>query len=290
LTGVRVAVIGLGTVGTWLLSAFQRQADRLARQHALAPVVVAVANARAGCLDRPEGLEIPTVLGVLASGGSIADLPGLRHWPTALEGLDHIDADIVLEVSASGRADGEPGFAHMRTAVGRGIPVATSNKWPVALHGVELVELARSQSVPFRAESTVMSGTPVLSTLVDGLAGATPVSVRGIVNATANFILSRMMSGASFKRALAEVQAAGLAERDPEADVEGFDAMAKPMIVAGLVFGVQLLPAEVNRTRITDITRGVIESAIRTGARIRYVGYARARRHGAGDQLRRVGT
>ena len=73
----------------------------------------------------------------------------------------------------------------------------TSNKWPVALHGVELAELARRRGVAFRAESTVMSGTPVLSTLVDGLAGAVPIALRGLLNATANFILTRMAGGES---------------------------------------------------------------------------------------------
>ena len=80
---------------------------------------------------------------------------------------------------------------------------------------MELAELARSRGVAFRAESTVMSGTPVLSTLVDGLAGAVPVGLRGLLNATVNFILSRMADGRTYEDALAEAQAAGLAERDP---------------------------------------------------------------------------
>ena len=107
------------------------------------------------------------------------------------KGLRATQADLLVEVTASRSTDGEPGFAHMREALGRGLPVVTSNKWPVALHGVELAELARTRRVAFRAESTVMSGTPVLSTLVDGLAGAVPVGLRGLLNATANFIPHR---------------------------------------------------------------------------------------------------
>jgi homoserine dehydrogenase len=99
---------------------------------------------------------------------------------------------------------------------------------------VELAELARSRGVAFRAESTVMSGTPVLSALVDGLAGAVPVALRGLLNATANFILSRMAEGRTYEDALAEAQRAGLAERDPAADVEGHDAVAKVMILSAL--------------------------------------------------------
>ena len=115
----------------------------------------------------------------------------------------------------------------MREALGRGIPVVTSNKWPVALHGVELSRLARSRGVALRAESTVMSGTPLLGPLTEGLAGTIPIDLRGVVNATANFILSTMASGRSYDEALAEAQEAGLAERGIEADVEGFDAQAR---------------------------------------------------------------
>src|SRR5215207_9165174 len=81
-----------------------------------------------------------------------------------------------------------------------------------------------------------MSGTPVLSTLVDGLAGAVPVGLRGLLNATANFNLSRMAEGTSYEDALVEAQMAGLAERNPAADVEGHDAVAKVMILSALVF------------------------------------------------------
>ena len=145
-----------------------------------------------------------------------------------------------MEVTASPPVDGEPGLTHMREALGRGIPVVTSNKWPVALHGAELATLARSQGAAFRAESTVMSGTPVLSALTEGLAGTVPVALRGVLNATANVILSKMADGTSYEDALAEAQRAGLAERDPAADVEGYDATAKVMILSALVFGRQL--------------------------------------------------
>jgi homoserine dehydrogenase len=136
----------------------------------------------------------------------------------------------------------------------------------VALNGAEL---AREKGVPFRAESTVMSGTPVLSTLVDGLAGTTPISLRGVLNATANFILTRMEQGASYEDALTEAQDLGLAERDPTADVEGYDAMAKAMILAGLVFGTQLRLEDVVRRGISRIDRAQIDAATSEGARVK---------------------
>ena len=181
------------------------------------------------------------------------------------------EADLLVEVSASPPADGQPGVAHMREALQRRIPVVTSNKWPVALRGAELAALARSQAVVFRAESTVMSGTPVLSTLTEGLAGTVPVALRGLLNATANFILTQMADGSSCQEALAEAQRAGLAERDPAADVRGDDTVAKVMVLSGLVFGKQIQRHQVACRGITAITRQQIAQAAWAGGHLKHV-------------------
>jgi homoserine dehydrogenase len=149
--------------------------------------------------------------------------------------------------------------------------VVTSNKWPVALGGAELAALARDHGVEFYAESTVMSGTPLLRALVDGLADATPIALRGLLNATTNFILSRMTDGASYDEALAEAQRAGLAERDPAADVEGHDAVVKMMILSALVFGRQLRRDQVACRGITDILPSEVDEATARGARLKHV-------------------
>jgi homoserine dehydrogenase len=266
---VRIWVVGLGTVGQWLLRAIHMQAPRLSGRYGFVPKVVGVANARDGFVYDASGLDPRTVLAFASAGRSLTELDGIRHWPRSAEGLAATEADVLIEVTASPADSGEPGVTHMREALRRGIPVVTSNKWPVALHGVELAELAREKGVPFRTESTVMSGTPVLSTLVDGLAGTTPTSLRGILNATANFILTRMEQGTSYDDALTEAQDLGLAERDPTADVEGYDAMAKAMILAGRVFEKQLRPEDVVRHGISNVDRGHIDAAASEGARIK---------------------
>jgi homoserine dehydrogenase len=268
---LRIWVVGLGTVGEWVVRALDTQAERLAAQYGFGVTIVGLANARHGFIYDVDGLELRSVLRLVSDGRSIAEQPGVSCWSSAIEGLRATDADLLVEVTASPPTDGEPGFAHMREALRRRIPVVTSNKWPVALHGVELAELARSRGVAFRAESSVMSGTPLLSTLIDGLAGATPVGLRGLLNATANFVLSRMAQGESYDDALTEAQAAGLAERDPAADVDGHDAVAKVMILSALVFGRQLRREEVVRRGITDITRSEIDEAASNGRRVKHV-------------------
>jgi homoserine dehydrogenase len=211
------------------------------------------------------------VLAAAAARQPITGHAGARVWPSAIEGLRATEADLLVEVTASPPADGEPGLAHMREALDRGIPVVTSNKWPVARHGVELAELARRQRVAFRAESTVMSGTPVLSTLTEGLAGTEPIALRGVLNATANSILSQMSDGSSYADALAEAQRVGLAEPDPSADVEGEDTVAKVMILSALVFGRQLHREQVTCHGSTDVTGEQVRQAALTGGRLRHV-------------------
>jgi homoserine dehydrogenase len=268
---LRIWLVGLGTVGQWLARALDTNSERLAGRYGVGVSVVGLANARDGFIYYANGLDLPSVLGLASAGRSIAEQPGVRAWPSGIKGLRATEADLLVEVTASPSTDGEPGLAHMREALGRGIPVVTSNKWPVALRGLELADLARSGGVAFRAESTVMSGTPLLSALGDGLAGAVPIGLRGLLNATANFILSRMAEGKAYQDALAEAQRAGLAERDPAADVEGHDAVAKVMILSALVFGRQLRRDQVACRGITDIARTEIDQAASSGARLKHV-------------------
>jgi homoserine dehydrogenase len=252
---VRVSVVGLGVVGRWLLEALRRDADRLG-------VLLVAAADRSGFMYRATGLGVHEVLAAKADG-ALAGLNRVERWPTALDGLREIETDVLVEVSQS-PTDGEPGLSHIREALGRGIAVATSNKWPVALAGVELSELAKRNATLFRAESTVMSGTPVLSTLTEGIAGATPVRMRGVVNATVNFVCSRVAAGETYEGALQAAAELGLAERDPSFDVDGYDSASKLMVLAALVFGIQLTFANVAR-------RGLSELGLQPGDRAREV-------------------
>jgi homoserine dehydrogenase len=253
---VRVSLVGVGVVGHWLLEALRRDADGLGVQ------LVAAADRRSGLVHRPTGLSIDEVLDAKTED-ALASLDGIERWPMALDGLREIDMDVLVEVSQS-PADGEPGLSHIREALGRGVAVATSNKWPVATAGVELVESARRNATQLRAESTVMSGTPVLSTLTEGIAGATPLRVRGVVNATVNFICSRVGAGETYERALQAAREIGLAEPDPSSDVDGHDSVSKLMVLAALVFGIQLTVADVARC-------GLSELELKPGDRIREV-------------------
>src|ERR1700760_685614 len=174
---MRIWVVGVGTVGRWLARALSQQAGPLRSRYGLVPQVVGIASGHDGLVYAPDGLDLAAALAGAAAGRPLADLPGPRHWPTTLDGLRATEADLLVEVAGS-PDDGQPGLAHLREALGRRIPAVTSNKWPVALDGVALAALARDQGIPFRAESTVMSGTPVLSTLIQGLGRPAPRPLR----------------------------------------------------------------------------------------------------------------
>jgi homoserine dehydrogenase len=268
---MRIWLVGFGTVGQWLGRVLGEQASALEARFGLAPRVVGIATGHDGFVYAPDGLDLAAARNAAQAGRPLAELPGTRHWPSTLDGLGATEADLLVEVSASPPEDGQPGLAHLREVLRRRIPAVTSNKWPVALDGVALAALARDQGVPFRAESTVMSGTPVLSTLTEGLAGARPLGVRGLLNATVNDILTKMAGGLSYSGALAAAQDAGLAEPDPAADVSGLDEVAKVMILSALVFGRQLTRADVSYRGIDDLPDEALDEARAGGGTLKHV-------------------
>jgi homoserine dehydrogenase len=268
---IGVSLVGMGTVGEWVLAAIDRHVPLLRERYSVELRVVALASRSGGFVYREQGLDPAEALARKRSGASIADLDGATHWPTALAGLRETGTDLLVEVSQSPDADGEPGISHMRAALEQGASVATSNKWPVALAGIELSELARDRRLGFRAESTVMSGTPVLSTLTEGLAGATPRRLRGVLNASVNFICSRIGTSVGYAEALSEAQAAGLTEPDPSADVDGLDSVAKLMVISALVFGTQLTMRDVQCRGISAIAPDDFRAALAEGRRIREI-------------------
>src|SRR4029078_159492 len=129
---------------------------------------------------------------------------------------------------------GEPATSYIRAALGRGMHVVTANKGPFVLHFAELRRLAGDTDLYLGMEGRVMSGTPALRLAWSSLAGCEILEVRGIVNGTTNYILTKMESGMSYPDALAEAQRLGYAEADPTGDVEGHDAANKLVILARL--------------------------------------------------------
>ena len=187
------------------------------------------------------------------------------------------DVDVVVEVIGGI----EPARELIVEALKAGKPVVTANKELLANFGKELFETAESAGVDLLFEASVAGGIPLIRPLRESLAGDRIHRVMGIVNGTTNYILTRMSEeGASFTDALAEAQALGFAERDPTADVEGFDAAAKAAIIATIAFGARVVAGDVYREGISELTDADIASARELGYVVKLLAVAEEDAHG----------
>lgn len=268
---LRLSIVGFGVVGQGLAELLVSKRKLLLQHYDLDVKVVSIANARHGFLYREDGLHLLTVLELAAQKRPLTEHPGIQHWTNALEGLRATGGDVLAEASWTNLHDAEPGMSHIRAALSQGMHVITANKGPVALAANELLALALQHGVQLRMESTVMAGTPVLSTIREGMAGARVRAIRGILNGTTNYILTAMAAGRSYAEVLKEAQKQGYAEADPTADVEGYDAVAKVLILASVVFGHTLKPDQVIRRGITTVTKEQVQQAVNEGKRVKLV-------------------
>ena len=241
---LRVAVLGCGNVGAALVGILQSRADALAVQSG---AHLDIAGIAVHDLDAPRPDHVPRGLLTTDAAALVAD-------PTV---------DIVVELI--GGLD--PAGPLVRTALDAGRPVVTANKALLASpDGVALRTLARERGVDLLYEAAVAGAIPLVRALRESLTGERIRRVMGIVNGTTNFILTKMgEDGADYPSVLAEAQALGLAERDPTADVEGFDAAAKAAILAGVAFGYDVSEDAVLREGITGISADDVDFATRSG-------------------------
>ena len=241
---VRIALLGCGNVGSALVGILQDRSEALAVQSGARLEIVGIA---VNDLSLDRAAHVPVHL-------LTADAAGLVSDPSV---------DVVVELIGGLVPTG----ALVRKALESGKPVVTANKALLASpDGVDLRSLAKHQGVDLLYEAAVAGAIPLVRALRESLTGERIHRVMGIVNGTTNFILTKMSEqGADFADVLAEAQALGLAERDPTADVEGYDAAAKAAILAGVAFGYDVGGAEVMREGITAIRAVDVEFAERLG-------------------------
>jgi len=215
---IKIGLIGFGTVGSGVVRLLTGQRELLARRLGADLVLKKVADLD---LDRPRPVVLP------------ADLLTTR----AEDILDDPEIDIVVELIGGAGAARD----YVMGAIARGKHVVTANKALLALHGNDLLAAAAAQRVEVAFEASVCGGIPIIMALRQGLAANRVQELFGILNGTANYILTRMtQSGASYAQALAEAQAQGFAEADPTLDVEGIDTAHKLAILMSLAYGSQL--------------------------------------------------
>lgn len=236
---IRIGLLGCGHVGAALASLIVERRAVIVRRQGLDLEVTRIA-VRNTAIDR--GVPVNTDAFTTDAAAVVVDP----------------NVDVVVEVMGGI----EPARELIMAALSAGKPVVTANKELLANCGAELYALAADNGVDLLFEAAVAGAIPIMRPLRESLAGEPIRRVMGIVNGTTNFILSRMTEdGASYADALVEAQSLGYAERDPTADVEGYDAGAKVAIMATIAFGVRVVAGDVYHEGISDISVADIEFA-----------------------------
>ncbi len=267
-----VALLGFGNVGRALAELLHAKADDLRDELGLTIRVVGISTGRHGHVIDKMGVNLRTALDAVQHGSPITGLHQGRTIEDTAHFLAECPATLVFESIPTNPVDGLPALAYDFGLLERGIHVVTANKGPVAFGYHELSAVAARSEVGFFFESTVMDGAPVLGIGREGLPAAQIQRIRGIFNSTTNYILTRMEEESlTFDQALAEAQKIGIAETDPTLDIDGWDASIKTVILANVLMGADLRPADVDRTGIRGMELSEVKQAAAAGERIRLI-------------------
>lgn len=270
----RLLIIGFGTVGQGFMELLVGKAEYLKKTYGNEFTAVGISDSLKGSVFSQGGLNMAELLDAAKEG---RDLGGHSHsfQGDAIEMIAQAQADVLVEATYTDIKTGEPATSYIRAALEKGMHVITTNKGPLALHYHDLDALAEKKGVRFLYEGTVMSGTPVLNLIRETLAGSEFTEIKGILNGTTNYILTRMEEGLAYEDALKKAQELGYAEAVPDADVLGWDALAKVTILAKVVFGAKADPFDYPCEGITRITAAAMEDAKSRGKRFKLIGKIR---------------
>ena len=266
---VKVVYVGFGIVSQGL-------AEIILDNNSVLPLVnqeeiqtVGILDTMKGCKIDSNGIHMHDVLLNAKNGDysllteSIIDIP---------KAIQEINADIIIEASFTDIKTGQPAISHIESALKSNKHVVTTNKGPFAVAYKQIFNLAALMKKNVAIEGTVMSGTPIINVLNNGLFGSDITAISGVMNGTSNYILSKMELGMTYNYALSQAQKLGYAEADPTSDVEGLDTLAKVMILANVVFDVQLIQEEIEVTGISDIILSDIKKASSKDERWKLIG------------------
>jgi len=261
----RLALIGFGNVGQGLATILRDHGANIAAQHGADYRIVAVNTARKGRIYNPDGIDPSQLLEASAAKRRLDTIPAAYSGWDVQKVIAESNADVVIEMTSSDLLTGQPATDYIRAAIAHDRHVITTNKGPVGLFYPELSAMAAERGVVFGVEGTVMGGTPVLRVGRELLAAAGVERIQGILNGTTNYILTRMAEGESYESALREAQKKGYAEANPSADVDGYDAAVKIVILSNLLLNIPLKLENVEREGIGALTTRDIVRAQQVG-------------------------
>lgn len=248
---MNIAVLGYGTVGSGVVEVIEK-------------------NKKEVCGKAGQEINIKYVL-------DLRDFPGDPIQDRIVHDVNVIMEDASIEIVCEVMGGVEPAYTFVKRALTAGKSVCTSNKELVAKHGPELIALAKEKDCNFLFEASVGGGIPIIRPINSSLTPERIEEVTGILNGTTNYILSKMAGeGLEYEDVLKDAQELGYAERNPAADVEGFDACRKIAILSSLVYGYNVNYEDIHTEGITHISATDIAYAEKMGLAIKLLGTSRS--------------
>ena len=233
---VNVAILGYGTIGSGVAQIIDENNSILAE--------------RIG-----DGIGVKSIL-------DLRDFPGDKNEKKVTKNIDDIVSDEDVDIVVECMGGVEPAYTFVKRCLLAGKSVTTSNKALVAVHGSELIEIARKNNINFMFEASVGGGIPIIRPILSCLTAEDILEITGILNGTTNFMMTKMSNeGSEYADVLKEAQSLGYAEADPTADVEGHDACRKIAILTSLVCGRQVDFEDIHTEGISGITATDIKYA-----------------------------
>lgn len=268
---MKIILIGFGNVAKAFVNLLDRKQELLQKEFGFSTKIVAIATGHHGMAIDPDGLDGTEAIRIASGGKSLDQLSAVSVPGSVLELICSCPADVLFENSPVNHVTGQPALDHLRAALECGMHAITANKGPV-VHGYrELTDLAAAKGKRFLFESAVMDGAPIFSLFRGPLPAIELRGFQGILNSCTNILLELMEQGKPFDEAVKYAQSIGIAETDPSADIDGWDAAIKVSALATVVMGIPLKPDEIDRTGIRGITPQMIAEALAAGERWKLV-------------------
>ena len=227
---IRTVLIGLGTVNRGVLGILMNQKQKILSTYGLELIIVGVADSSGVAVDA-NGFDCEELIQHKSQKKKVKDLKGYLPEVSVERICYYIEAELLIESSPGNLTTGQPGLQIVRHALQKGWSVVLANKAPLVFGFDELHQLAKIHGGKLAYSATVCGGLPVINMLQRDLKLATLISLKGIFNATTNYILNELEHGGSIEQAIKEAQRIGAAEADPSHDVNGHDTANKLFII-----------------------------------------------------------
>jgi len=259
---ISIALLGFGNVGKAFAKLLLKKSVSLKENFDVEFIVTGIFTNAHGYAINSAGINLNKAMEVVNSGENLKIISDIQAGQLDVNNFIYTcSAEFLLESTPLNPFDGQPALSYIKTALNSGKHVVTANKGPVVYGYKELTEIADHHGKGFYFESSVMDGAPIFSLFKDALPAIKINAVTGILNSCTNFLLGLMEEGSTFEEAINQAQLIGMTETDPSADIDGWDASVKLSAISTVLFGIPLMPIQIDRTGIREISPEMIKEA-----------------------------